>query len=57
MGPDTDDLEIVLSVNIEFMLEALKTTCDLIKIEEAKTINNLHDKLKVLVNDKRKQDI
>ena len=55
-GPDTDDLEIVLSANIEFMLVALKATCDLFKIDEEKTINNLHDKLKVLIENWRKQD-
>jgi hypothetical protein len=55
-GPDTDYLEIVLSANIEFMLVALKATCDLFAIDKEKTINNLHDKLKVLINDRRKSD-
>ena len=55
-GPDTDDLEIVLSANIEFMLVSLKATCGLFKIGEEKTINNLHDRLKVLIDNRRKQN-
>jgi hypothetical protein len=55
-GPETDDLEIVLSANIEFMLVSLKAICDLFKIDEEKTINSLHDKLKVLIDNRRNQN-
>jgi len=56
LGPDTDDLEIVLSANIEFMLVALKATCGLFTIDKEKTISDLHDKLKVLIYNRRKSD-
>jgi hypothetical protein len=49
-GPDTDGLSTVLTTNSECMLVALKATCDLFKIDKEKTINELHDKLKALVN-------
>lgn len=55
-GPDTDDLEIVLSANIEFMLVALKATCDLFKIDEEEAINNLHDKLKAIIANRKKKE-
>lgn len=55
-GPDTDDLEMVLSTNIECMLVALKATCNLFKIDKEKIINDLHNKLKILVNKRRKSN-
>ena len=55
-GPDTDDIEIVLSANIEFMLVSLKATCDLFKIDKEKDINDLHGKLKELIEARRKSE-